>query len=105
MLAHWPSTTDGFAYHEDRAAARSEQEGSYVVLLNRGHPGLAAALSWLALSLPEADRTRRQHLSARSKEDALSADEAALLENYLHVGRLFDLMRSKARLSLAQAGT
>ena len=63
------------------------------------------ARSWLALTLPEADRRRLEDLSAKAKKDALSADEAALLENYLHVGRLIDLMQSKARLSLAQAGT
>ena len=63
------------------------------------------ARSWLALTLPEADRRRLEDLSAKAKEDALSADEAALLEDYLHMGRLIDLMQSKARLSLAQAGT
>jgi hypothetical protein len=60
----------------------------------------AAAESWLKLRLPEADEKRLVELSAKAKADLLAPDEKALLENYLHVGRLVDLMKSKARLSL-----
>ena len=91
--------------------ASTMAEDSEVGILSRildaqnGNLPREAARSWLALSLPDADKARLQDLSARAKEEALSADEAVLLENYLHVGRLIDLMRSKARLSLAQAGS
>ena len=59
----------------------------------------AVAQSWLNLRLPEADEERLRELSARAKKEELSGSEAELLENYLHVGRLLDLMRSKARRS------
>ena len=86
-------------------------EDSEVGILSRvldaqnGNLSREAARSWLALTLPDTDRARLQNLSSRAKEEALSADEATLLENYLHVGRLIDLMQSKARLSLARSGT
>ena len=86
-------------------------EDSEVGILSRvldaqnGNLSREAARSWLALTLPDADRARLRDLSAKGKEEALSAAEATLLENYLHVGRLIDLMQSKARLSLAQSVT
>ena len=58
------------------------------------------ARSWLKLRLPEDNEARLRDLTARAKKEELSAGEAELLENYLHVGRLLDLMRSKARRSL-----
>ena len=60
----------------------------------------AVAQSWLRLHLPQADERRLLELSAKAKTDQLEPGEKALLENYLHVGRLVDLMKSKARLSL-----
>jgi hypothetical protein len=60
----------------------------------------AVAQTWLKLRLPDADQARLRELSARAKQTELPWDEQALLENYLHVGRLIDLMQSKARLSL-----
>lgn len=60
----------------------------------------AVAQSWLRLHLPQTDERRLLELSAKAKTDQLEPGEKALLENYLHVGRLVDLMKSKARLSL-----
>jgi len=60
----------------------------------------AVAESWLKLRLPDADEARLRELSARAKREDLSLQDQALLENYLHVGRLIDLLKSKARLSL-----
>ena len=83
-------------------------ENSEVGILSRvldaqnGNLPREAAESWLALGLPERDRARLEELSRKAKEEALSCDDAVLLENYLHVGRLIDLMKSKARLSMAQ---
>lgn len=59
-----------------------------------------AAQSWLKLRLPAHDEDRLRSLSEKSRKQELTAEEAALLENYLHVGRLLDLMKSKARRSL-----
>ena len=47
--------------------------------------------------MPEADEKRLLELSTKLKNEELTLDEKALLENYLHVGRLLDLMKSKAR--------
>jgi hypothetical protein len=60
----------------------------------------ATARSWLKLRLPDADEARLRELSAKAKREELSLQDQALLENYLHVGRLIDLLKSKARLSL-----
>jgi hypothetical protein len=81
-------------------------ENTEVAILGRvfetekGDLSAAAAQSWLKLRLPEADEERLRELSARAKKEELSSAEAELLENYLHVGRLLDLMKSKARRSL-----
>lgn len=71
-----------------------------VVELEKGNLSRPAAQSWLKLRLSEADEAKLNELSSRAKREDLSLEEQALLENYLHVGRLIDLMRSKARLSL-----
>lgn len=81
-------------------------ENTEVAILGRvletqnGDLPAAAAQSWLKLRLPDVDQTRLRELSAKAKVTELALDEQALLENYLHVGRLIDLMKSKARLSL-----
>ena len=80
-------------------------ENTEVAILGRvletqnGDLPAAAAQTWLKLRLPDADQARLRELSARAKQTELRSDEQALLENYLHVGRLIDLMQSKARLS------
>jgi len=81
-------------------------ENSEVAILGRvletqnGDLPSAVAQTRLKLRLPEADQARLLELSAKAKKAELPLDEQALLENYLHVGRLIDLMKSKARLSL-----
>jgi hypothetical protein len=42
-------------------------------------------------------------LAEKNQAGELSEDELRALESYRHVGRLLDLMRSKARLSLRRA--
>jgi hypothetical protein len=76
---------------------------SRVFEAEKGDLSPAVAQAWLKLKLPEADEERLRHLSARAKKEELSPADAELLENYLHVGRLLDLMRSKARRSLQSA--
>ena len=59
-----------------------------------------AAESILEFDFPPADVRRMNALAAKARQEALSAAEAAELENYRDVGRLLELLQSKARLSL-----
>jgi hypothetical protein len=59
-----------------------------------------AARSLLKLSLPESDQHRAQDLSAKAVAGTLTRPEELELDNYRAVGRLLELMKSKARLSL-----
>ena len=54
----------------------------------------------LTLQFGAADRDRMNELAEKARAGALSEEEATILENYRHVGRLLALMQSKARLSL-----
>ena len=74
-----------------------------VLEVENGNLSPAVARSWLDLRLAARDEKRLLELAAKSKKEELTPDEAVLLENYLHVGRLLDLMRSKARRSLKTA--
>ena len=58
----------------------------------------------LALSLPQPDAQRVSELAEKACSDELSAVEARELEDYRHVGRLLELLQSRARLSLKTAG-
>jgi hypothetical protein len=59
-----------------------------------------AANSILRITFPESDRDRMNMLAEKARSRTLSPDEAAALENYRHVGRLLEVLKSKARLSL-----
>jgi hypothetical protein len=74
-----------------------------VLEAENGNLSREVAESWLKLKLPAADQRRLCELSSKAKENTLRPEEETLLENYLHVGRLVDLMKSKARLSLRNA--
>lgn len=63
-----------------------------------------AAESILSLSFPEGDRERMNELAEKARAGTLSDDDAAELENYRHVGRLLEILKSKARLSLQKNG-
>jgi len=43
-------------------------------------------------------------LAAKARQGTLSADEAEQLDNYRGVGRLLELLQSKARVSLKRSG-
>ena len=62
-----------------------------------------AARSILQITLSEADCRRLDELAAKTREDSLTPDERVELDNYRSVGRLLELMQSKARLSLKKA--
>ena len=59
-----------------------------------------AAQAILTIELSPADRAELQRLAVRAKDGSLSPEEHVDLESYRHVGRLLELMKSKARTSL-----
>jgi hypothetical protein len=60
----------------------------------------------LSLDFEPEDVDRMNLLAARAREGALSADEEAELDSYLHVGNLLTIMQSKSRVYLrAHEGT
>ena len=62
-----------------------------------------AAESILEFDFPPADVRRMNALAAKARRGALSAAEEGELENYRGVGRLLELLQSKARLSLKRS--
>ena len=60
----------------------------------------AAARALLELKLASADVAQVNELSAKARAGALSAVEERQLDNYLNVGRVLELLKAKARLSL-----
>ena len=54
----------------------------------------------LALGFGRSDRQRMVRLLAKAKAGGLSPKQTSVLENYRHVGRLLELMKSRARRSL-----
>ena len=61
-----------------------------------------AARSILALRFSDADNEQMNALAAKNRLGGLDAQEKSLLNAYLVVGSLVDLMHSKARLSMAK---
>jgi hypothetical protein len=61
-----------------------------------------AARSILAIQLSSADQRELQRLSELAQLGSLSVEEEADLDNYLHVGRVLELFKSKARIALKQ---
>jgi hypothetical protein len=59
-----------------------------------------AARSLLKLDFENQDRARMHELVTKAQAGTLTGAEEAGLESYRRVGRLLDLMRSKARCSL-----
>jgi len=84
----------------------SATENTEAVILSRtidperGDLSPAAAESILQMKLKETDCKRVHELATRAADGALSEDEAQELERYRNVGRLLELMKSKARISL-----
>ena len=75
-----------------------------VVDPQRGGWTAETARAILALSLPQPDAQRVSELAEKACADELSAVEARELEDYRQVGRLLELMQSRARLSLKAVG-
>jgi hypothetical protein len=58
------------------------------------------ARSVLALGFGDTDNERMNMLAAKARQGALDEQEESLLNAYLFVGSVVDLMHSQARLSL-----
>jgi hypothetical protein len=63
-----------------------------------------AARSLLKLDFEEDDRARMRELAAKNRSGALTEVEDVELDSYCRVGRLPDLMHSKARRALNKVG-
>ena len=76
---------------------------SRVVRPDSGTWSKEAAKCILGFDFPPADVRRMNALAAKARQGILSAAEEAQLENYRDVGRLLELLQSKARLSLKRS--
>lgn len=63
----------------------------------------AAAEAILSISFDPSDRDRMTLLLEKAKTGELSTEDAEALESYRHIGRLLELMKSRARQSLQKA--
>jgi hypothetical protein len=63
-----------------------------------------AAQSLLRLAFDEQDRAQMHELALRAQHGELTVEEQDEIESYRRIGRLVDLMHSKARRSLKRAG-
>jgi hypothetical protein len=66
----------------------------------KGEPSSEAAEFLLSIAFGEGDRERMLHLAEQSEAGALTAEEQAEFDGYLHIGNLLAVMQSKARLAL-----
>jgi hypothetical protein len=58
----------------------------------------------LGIGLTDADKEAAKELAYLAKSGSLNEEQSAELENYRRAGRIFELLKSKARISL-QNGT
>lgn len=66
---------------------------------------LNAAQIFLTFDFRQEDRERMNVLAEKAREGVLSTEEQTEIDCYERVGHFLSLLRSKARLSLKQAGT
>ena len=72
---------------------------------NAGDWPRAAAEAILSVGFDQNDRDRMTQLLEKAKAGELSTEDAETLENYRHIGRLLELMKSRARRSLQNMPT
>ena len=84
----------------------SELESSEAAILNRviqpdaGNWPKPAAEAILEMGFKETDLRRMSALLERAKAGELTNEESEALEHYRHIGKLLELMKSRARRSL-----
>jgi hypothetical protein len=76
-----------------------------VIKPDRGDLPREAADAILRFELDEVDRETMHRLAQKNQAGELTAEEQRALESYRQVGRMLDLLRSKARLSLRLRAT
>jgi hypothetical protein len=89
------------------SATVASQEGiilSRVLRPERGDLPPETARWLLGVDFDPADRERIAVLYEKAREGALSETEEAELEDYGDVGRLLEMLRAKAQVSLAKTG-
>lgn len=62
-----------------------------------------AARSILEIGQDDQDAQRRDILADKARNGTLSVAEESELENFRHVGRILEMMKAKARISLKKA--
>ena len=62
-----------------------------------------AARSILAIEMSQLDLERASELAGKAREGSLTEAERVELDSYRHVGRLLELMKAKARVSLRES--
>jgi hypothetical protein len=75
---------------------------SRIIAPKDGDLSAPAARAWLKMKFPVHDRKRAHELALKAQEGALTTEEEREVESYRRIGRLLDLMHSKARLSLKE---
>jgi Ran GTPase-activating protein (RanGAP) involved in mRNA processing and transport len=84
----------------------AQLESSEAAILNRviqpesGDWPRAAAEAILGIGFNETDREQMTALLEKAKAGDLTNEESEALENYRHIGKLLELMKSRARRSL-----
>jgi Ran GTPase-activating protein (RanGAP) involved in mRNA processing and transport len=73
---------------------------SRVIQPDSGDWPQAAAEAILRITFNETDRERMTILLEKAKAGDITSEESEALEHYRHIGKLFDLMKSRARRSL-----
>lgn len=84
----------------------AQLESSEVAILSRviqpdsGDWSRAAAEAILGIGLNETDKEQMTALLEKAKAGELTNEESDALEHYRHIGKLLELMKSRARRSL-----
>jgi hypothetical protein len=65
----------------------------------------AAARAWLQFDFGPEDRARMHQLALKAQDGTLSDQDTLDLDSYRRVGRLLEMMHSKARRSLKKRGS
>jgi hypothetical protein len=63
----------------------------------------AASRSILDIKLTQEDNRRLEVLADKARQGTLTTEETAELDSYRHVGRILELMKAKAKISLKKA--
>jgi hypothetical protein len=89
------------------AANRASSEvGILRRIVDRKHASLSeeAARAILRLDFDMADRRRMNRLAAKNRAGQITSAEEKELDNFIHIGQVLGVLRSKARQALRENG-